>query len=289
MDGAPWDRARAIAFMHIPKAAGTALRVALERTLKPRQLVFGLCRGHFGGFEAFATMAPHIRGHVYVTPEEVPRGLDMIVGHISDGFLRQAYPDADFVTLLREPRARLLSLWESSRTLTTAFLAPWGDWAERVQRAHRPLGVFLADRELACLTDNAAVRMLVGPHPLIPPDDVIAPAADAVLIAAALARLRRYSFVDLVENPAVGANLAHWLGRPMPLARVNATAGRLAALGTRLDRELDLGTIDLLAARGRLDAALWRAVVLDRMRDVDPGRLADAAFATTVARHAAEP
>jgi hypothetical protein len=190
--------------------------------------------------------------------------------------------------VLREPRARLLSLWAFCRTLTTEFLAPWGGWAERIQRAHRPLATFLADRELACLTDNAAVRMLVGPHPLIPPDDAIAPAADPVLLAAALARLNRYAFVDLVENPAGADNLARWLGRPLSLPRVNETPGRLVALGTRLDRELDRATIDLLAARGRLDAALWRAVAIDRVREADPARLADAAFATTVARHAAD-
>jgi hypothetical protein len=285
LQATPWDRRRPIAFLHIPKSAGTALRLALEQTLAPFRSADGLCREHFGAFDRFDTMAPAVRARVFVTADELPSDSDLISGHICDGFLRQRYPAAQFVTLLREPRVRLLSLWAFCRTLSDDFLAPWGAWAERIGRARRPLSAFLADRELASVTDNVAVRMLLGPHPAIPRGDVITPDADTALLGAAQARLAGYAFVDIVDNPDVARNLQGWLGRPVTLPRVNETP---AHLGTQLDRGLDRATIDLLAARGRLDAALWRAIAIDRMRDANPDRLADAAFATAVARHTAD-
>jgi len=272
--------------MHIPKAAGTALRVGLERALAPRRSVVGYCRVHFGAFDRFDTMSPEMRSRVFVTPDEVPAGADFIYGHISDSFLRYAYPEAQYLTLLREPRARLLSLWAFCRTQSDAFLAPWGAWAERIRRARAPLRTFLADRTLADITDNVAVRMVLGPHRLIPNDDVIASSADGELIDQAVERLRNYAYVDLVENPATADNLARWIGRPVELPRVNETPAMPAVLRTPLERELDPETLRLMTELGRLDTALWQAVAGCRIHDSDPVGFADTSFSATVARHA---
>jgi len=282
----PWDSARPIAFMHIPKAAGTALRLGLERAVAPRRSVVGYCREHFGAFDRFDTMSPDVRSRVFLTPDAVPVGADFIHGHISDSFLRHAYPGAQFVTLLREPRARLLSLWAFCRTQPDAFLASWGAWADRIRRAHAPLRMFLTDPTLASITDNVAVRMIAGPHRLIPNDAVIAPGADATLIEQAIVRLRCYAFVDLVEDPAAADNLTRWIGRSAALPRVNETPAMPDAMRTPLKRELDPETLGLMAERSRLDRALWQAVARHRIPDGDPAGLADAAFGATVARHA---
>ena len=232
-------------------------------------------------------MAPEVRARVFASPDELPRDADLISGHISDGFLRHAYPAAQFVTVLREPRARLLSLWGFCRTLSDDGLAPWGDWAARVRRAREPLGVFLRDRALAAITDNVAVRMLLAPHPLIPADDLIARDAAAALVDAALARLATYAFVDVVENPAGADNLARWIGAALDLPRLNVTPAMPATLRATLDRELDAATFEAMAERCRLDVALWRAIVVTRMSATHPGPLADAVFAETLARHRA--
>jgi hypothetical protein len=286
LQSAPWDRARPVAFMPIPKAAGTSVRIALEHALAPARTVTGLCREHVAGFRDFDGLDPSARALVFASHAEVPRGADLIHGHISDAFLRQAYPDAQFVTVLREPHARLLSLWTFCRGLSDAYLAPWGGWAERIRRARQPLRAFLSDRALVGFTDNVAVRMLLAPHRLIPPSDPIAPADDAVLVDEALARLERYAFVDLADNPALGINLGAWIGTPVELPRINRAQPSRDAAPAPLDRELDGDTRALLAERGRLDAVLWAAVARRRLMG-DPAALARAVFAAAVARHVA--
>ena len=59
--------------------------------------------------------------------------------------------------------------------------------------AHRSLLEFLTSAQIACQTDNVAVRMLLWPHPLIPDDDFTREENDEVLIELALASLEAFS------------------------------------------------------------------------------------------------
>jgi hypothetical protein len=145
---------------------------------------------------------------------------------------------------------------------------------------------FLAAPEVACQIDNVATRLLLWPHRLIPDDGPIDPAHDATLIAAAQAALLTLEFVDVIENPGFYANLAAWLGAAPLRGRLNETEAMKPGMRTRLGRELTPRAAALLAARTRLDLALWHAVLRTAAPDVDPGALRLAAMQQGTARAA---
>ncbi len=186
------------------------------------------------------------------------------------------------MTVLREPVSRLMSLWLYWRAQTDEQLKPWGDWGDR---SRVPLREFLDLRDVACQTDSQSVRMLLWPHPLIPPDDYIDDRHDRVLVAEAASRLDRFSFVDVVENPQLAANLQNWFGRSLAVNKLNETGSSPQELRTSIDDELDADVLSLLEHRSRLDLKLWQAVVARRMRQVDYAAFRDDVRAANAARH----
>src|ERR1700730_10014867 len=106
-----YDSAKPLVFMHIPKSAGTSLRDALRTALGPRAFFSAFDRCIFGTFNGFQSIAGVMRRAVVFDAAEIPRGLDLISGHMSFSTTSQAYPDAEFMTILREPVSRLMSFW----------------------------------------------------------------------------------------------------------------------------------------------------------------------------------
>lgn len=282
----PFEPSRPLAFMHIPKTAGTSLVAALVQAIEPKTLVNGLDGVLFGDFHGFASFQAELRAHIYLSPDAMPGDADLIAGHIGYASLRRRFPTAQLVTVLREPFSRILSHWLFWRGNTEEMLAPWGSWADRVRHSYRPLAQFLSMPMLACQIDNLAVRMLLSPHPLIPIDGFIDPRHDRQLLAGARDRLRRFSLVDVVENPKLGHRLQKWLRRPLSVERRNETGGIPGPLRRPLAGELTLEAVDLLSARSRLDLELWRAVTQRRMRGRDVDLIREQTLLQGTARYA---
>ena len=135
----PFDRARPVAFMHVPKTSGTAVTSGLASALMPSIMVGGFDHCPFGSYRSFETVHSSIRCQIYESAESLPQPADLISGHFAFSTLRQAYPSAHYLTVLREPFSRLLSHWLFWRSHTDAELAPWGAWAERVRKSRKPL------------------------------------------------------------------------------------------------------------------------------------------------------
>ncbi len=165
------------------------------------------------------------------------------------------------VTVLREPVSRLLSHWMFWRKQQDDALAGWGGWGDYVRQARRPLGEFIAEPQVAAQTDNMTLRMLLWPHPMVPPDGFIDPAHDAELLREARRRLDGFALAEIVEGP-IAPRLAAWLGRDFTYQRLNETADMPESQRTPLDRQLDAATLALLDDRSRLDLALWRGIAL---------------------------
>jgi hypothetical protein len=70
---------------------------------------FGFDRAFFGGFSDFASVPAENRAYIHLSPDSLPRGETFIRGHMALSTLRAAYPDAQCMTVLREPTVRLLS------------------------------------------------------------------------------------------------------------------------------------------------------------------------------------
>ena len=278
------DPARPLAFMHVPKTAGIAMIGGLAGALRPRRVVSGFDHSLFGAFDGFDTIDPDLRRHIYASPAEVPRDGDFIAGHMAPSTLVASYPDAQLVTCLREPRARLLSHWVYWRAQPADHVSAWGSWARISLTGHDPLAGFLGRRDIACQTDNLALRLLLWPHKLLPPDDFIAERDDDALLEAALMRLRGFAYADVVENPRLVANASAWCGRPVTFPVANATPAVPAEFRVPLRRELTALAYDRLCARSRLDLWLWTAVAERQAPGVDVARLCEYAVAQAVAR-----
>lgn len=284
---APFDAAQSLCFMHIPKTAGTALKIALAESLNETAPVYGLDHSLFGIFRDFDSMAPAERAEIFADGAALPREAKLILGHFSYRTLRQARPNGQIISVLREPISRLLSHWLFWRQHTEDMLVPVGDWANFVRLSRRPLAGFLDEPTIAPQTDNASLRMLLGDHPLLRPDRFIAEDADTVLLAAAEMRLDALAFVDVIENPGFVSNLQSWLGKDLPLRRLNETPAVPPEYRVPLDRELSDHTCALLARRSRLDLRLWEMIVERRMPGVDRASLRQQTLMRSFARYGA--
>jgi hypothetical protein len=262
------DRDRPVAFMHVPKTSGTAIMSGLASALAPDVTVGGFDRSCFDSYQNFETVDERIRDQIYDSPESLPRPADLIAGHFAFSTLRQAYPRARYLTVLREPTSRLLSHWLFWRSHTDVELAPWGGWAERVQKSRKPLVSFIGDPKLAGQTDNLTLRMLLWPHPQLPAGRFIDPASDSRLLREAIARLDAFDFVDVVENNTFEDRLQSWIGRSFTHARVNETRPIPLPYRNPLHAEMTSEALGLLRLRSRLDFHLWAKIVASRL----PGR-----------------
>jgi len=281
----PQPPARPVAFLHVPKCAGTSFTASLIEAAAPRCAVGGFDRCLFGAFEDFGGFAPAQRRDVYFGPRQISPFCDMLAGHFSLTTIRAWAPDAAVVMLLREPLSRLLSHWVFWRAEAAAAARTLGRWHEVVARALGSFADFLTAPAAACQTDNVALRMLLWPHALIPADDFIQAAHDEALLAQADRRLAGLACVNVVENPALEQDMAAWLRRDFAMRRLKVTQGVPPALRADLAAELSQAARRLWQARTRLDRRLWESACRRVMPGQDVAALGAAALAESQARH----
>ena len=264
-----------LGFIHIPKAAGTAIIQRIETNLRPRRSIYRLDQTQFGGFTDFASITPTLRAGIILNPDAIPANADLIAGHLSPNSIRTRHPSAHLVTILRAPALRLLSHWFYWRGYTNEVLALYGDWGSNIATARANLADFLANKQLACVTDNIMLRMLLWPHPLIPSDDFINPTDDAALLAAALSTLADFAFTIIIEAPrareqldqflattygvSLWTHLHHRLKGPDPI-KANRSKIPVVKMRTPLATQLTTTAGPLLEQRTRLDDRLWQSI-----------------------------
>lgn len=264
-----------------------ALIAGLREAIKPTREVNGFDRVLFGEFQNFTTFVEDERRRIYTDPTNLPRDTDFIAGHMAYSTLLRRYGSINYLTVLREPISRVLSLWLFWRAIPDDYLIGVGAWADCVRRAWEPLKDFLSSKDIACQTDNLSVRMLLWPHRRIPEGDFIDCRHDAGLLEDALSALRQFAFVDIIENPGMHANLECWLGRRVPYARINQTPHLPPPLASPLHSELTSSALDLIEERTRLDLKLWTLLAGQRVTAQTPEMLRSRVILRSVARHAA--
>jgi hypothetical protein len=282
---APRDQTRPIVFTHMPKTSGTAIVHGLLGALDPSRPIGGFDMSQFSKESNFVGIKAELQSSIYHDTADIPRDADFVFGHLAASTTFSIYPQAQHITFLREPLSRVLSHYLYWRSLDETALSPWGELGTRVHAAHAPLVEFLSNNNLACQIDNIYVRMLLWPHVLIPDSGWIDPTDDDQLVDAALQRLHAYSYVDIIENPAMQSSLHKWLGGNFDYSRMNVTAKIPPKLRRGLDSELTPGTTTLLVERSRLDLRLWQAVAASRSASIAPAVLQLMALLPAIARY----
>jgi hypothetical protein len=270
--------------MHIPKTSGSSIRSGLTTALAPALTIDGFDLSLFGPYRDLKSLDDSMRRTIHVSPASLLPHADLVCGHFAFSTLRDAYPHARYLTLLREPRSRLLSHWLFWRQHTDRDLAGWGSWADQLRISRGPLANFLSDRSLACQTDNLAVRMLLWPHRLIPEDGFIDRTHDKRLLRAALSRLAQFDFADVVEDEGFVDRLGSWLGRRFYYGRENETRLIPPTFHSPLHDELTPAAVELLGERSRLDQCLWGSIAARQMLQGTVANLREQAFLANLAR-----
>jgi hypothetical protein len=253
-----YDPDRPLVFVHIVKTAGTSLIRAISEGLRIGHVGPGFDGLLFGAFNDFQSMAPEMQAVIWPSGHDFVRGDERFVAsHMALSTFRAAYPDAQFITMMRKPEARAVSHWLHWRAIPVESLRPWGEgWAANVMISHQPLSDFLSSPRIAAQADNLALRTLLWPHPLIPNDGFIPHSHDDELIALARDRLHSLDFVGVVEQPFCG-HLSAWLGTELRIRHDNAA--RALPENLRVDVKAEVSrSSDLLRERSRLDDVLWQ-------------------------------
>lgn len=113
-------------FTHFPKTSGTSIINGLAAALAAPCTLTGFDGSQFVGEDNLSGMASEQRNRIYLDQSLLPRDASLVAGHFAASTTLAAYPQAQCVALLREPRVRALSHFFFWRSLGDEALEGWG-------------------------------------------------------------------------------------------------------------------------------------------------------------------
>lgn len=270
-----------LCFMHVQKCAGTSLRAALEAALPPGSLApIHMEAANFPGLD-FDRLVPHLRSRIAVTGEEAASlgRYKAIAGHFTLPALARHAPLERIATVIREPRARLLSHFLYLR-FKVALRTEWHPF-DLHRLAEGSLRGFLGDPRAAIASDNRLCRMLLHGHPLIADGDFIAAGHVEPLAEAAWDRLARLGHVGLVEDPdSVWQGIGDHFGVKLRPVRMNVTGSDEKWPGLLPVPPFGgAETLELIGRRTAVDSILYRRLAARRDGEDRAKARIEAAFA----------
>lgn len=160
-------------FLHLPKSGGTTLRHVLERQFPPgRSLAaYPTPESHAETREGRRTVPPALRG---LTPEARSR-FDLVSGHFSYGLHEHFAGPCRYLTFLRDPVERVISLYYHARSHPDHVMHPL------IHEQDMSLADLLREDLNALEYDNAQTREVYGLELEEPFRQAVAQDADGVL------------------------------------------------------------------------------------------------------------
>jgi|GEM_PF-6684264 len=271
-------------FMHVPKTAGTSLRSALEAAL-PRNSVAppAMDPAVLGGFGELDLLRPEARRTIAATPSELDRlgRSAAIFGHFTLPNLLRHAPLERIATVLREPRARIVSHYLFLR-FNAALRTLW-EPAGIHKPAEASLEDFLRDERAAYAADNCVCRMLLHGDKRIPPRGQIAEADVEPIAEEAWERLSRFGFVGFIEDPqAVWRGVGGHFGVELRPVRANVTGELEFPSGVPPVPPIGQESLVLLERRSAGDSILYRRIVAAALGEAAVQKTEAAAFASAL-------
>lgn len=272
-----------VGFLHVPKAAGTSVTIALRNAFAdPRPFRCDMDPVLFGEFTSFDEISADTRSRIYTGDGSDLAYVPVLAGHFAWRTITATIPPAQVMCVVREPRVRLLSHYFYWTTFTAAQREAYLPWTMLTRVANVSLEQFLSEPWLAPQSDEVLTRMLVYPNRQVP--------NEGFLRTINVLRRRRveqrarslFSGLGLVVPLEIGARLGSvvsaWCGRPVDIQHHNRTE-RTATVD--IDALLTPTVMRLLAERSRHDRRLWRWACTQH--GLDPDRTEQSAFDDYVA------
>jgi hypothetical protein len=242
---------------------------------------------NFCCFDAFDRMSEDARARVAIDGDEVMAlgGYAAVFGHFTLPTLARLAPPARIATVLREPRARVLSYYVYLRC-KVALRTMWAPYDVHVS-AERPLAEFLAEPRMATTIDNRVCRMVNHGDPAVRDGEFIAEADLEPLADATVERLGELGFVGLVEEPEeMWRGVGDLFGVKLTPERKNVTGEEEAWPGSLPVPPLGgADVLELLERRTRGDAIVYHRIAAGAHGHEGARRLAEAAFAEALVRY----
>jgi hypothetical protein len=269
-------------FMHIPKCAGMSFHAALGAALPPNSICpRRMDSSTFCDFQDFDLLPPLTRALIAVNEDEIRsmREFPVVSGHFSLAALLRITDASSIGTILREPRARVLSLymyWRIPKIFDHVLPYDVGSYA-----LESPV-VFLSDTRLAPAIDNQICRMLLYGHPLVPSNAFIAEADICQVATDAIERLDKLGFVGgvLELGSSTWQGFGDLFGVEINPKTINVTAelGDSARLKSR-EASFTSNVRDLIERRSADDQILYNHVLKAAgIKGNESSHFADTAF-----------
>jgi hypothetical protein len=273
-------------FLHIPKCAGASVTRSVQKALPPRTASPKIQEGLFW-MEDWdpGAIDPEWRQHMVVEEDEVNElaGYDVVMGHFSLGLLRRITAPSLIATVLREPRARVLSHYAYWRLASEQ--PGWRGWS-LADFACRPLDGVLDSPIVAGEMDNLICRMLVGDDQRIPLHGFIAPGDVPGIASRAIEALDSLGFVGVVElGDSLWKGISAFFDMSATPIAVNTTAEWQSSSSVPgIDLAISPKTLDLIEARTAADSIVYRHALDAAGFELNSERIADATFANELSR-----
>jgi hypothetical protein len=278
-------------FMHVPKCGGNSVRDMLEAALPRGSLAFKRTeRSNFCAFDDFDRLHPKARASIAATDDEI-RGLSeypAICGHFSLRTLDGLAPRSRIATVLREPRARVISQYLYQR-FAVFLRTRWAAY-EFHTAAEGTLAEFLADPRVATVTDNKTCRMLLHGDARIRDAQFIDGDELESIADAAWERLEDLGFAGILELPdETWRGVGEVFGVELRPTYRNVTGRDEIQPGmVPVPSFGGTATLQLLEQRSAADAILYRRLASRSSGGEEGAReLADTAFAEQLVRYGA--
>ncbi len=266
----------------MPKSGGSSVYAALEGALPAGSLApRRFDRSTFADFHDFGLLGKDARDLVAINRDEVQAlGQYLAVsGHFSLTTLLQITDATSIATVLREPRARLLSLYLYWRVPNVGDV--WTPY--RVTgHARRPLSEFLSEPRLAPIVDNQVCRLLLYGDARLPESGFVARGDIESLAADAIEQLDALGFVGVLElSDGLWPGLAKLFELELDPTSVNVTEELGDLIPTPpADQLLTTETFKLIEQRNEVDLLIYDHVLARVGLDArERRRLGDSAFA----------
>jgi hypothetical protein len=274
-------------FLHIPKSGGASVHAALEEalpggSLAPRRMDTST----FCDFRDFELLKPVLRDLVAANRQEIQalRRYRAVSGHFSLPTMLQITVASAIGTVVREPRARLISLYLYWRT--PKIFDAWLPYSIE-KHVLRPLDQFLGEPRVAAATDNQMCRMLLHGDARIPSGGFIASRDIDAIASEAISKLDTLGFVGVLElGDRMWKGLARLFDVELEPKILNATGDQGTPI-VPLSNKWPILTnmLDLLARRSAADRIVYdHALTLAGVDKHERLRLTESAFAGQLIR-----
>jgi hypothetical protein len=235
----------------------------------------------FCAFRDFELLPPPWRALIVAEDADLQsmRSYRAVSGHFSLTTLLQITQASAIGTILREPRARTLSVYMYWRTPNIFdAMRPYSPQEYALGSLER----FLAEPRVAPAVDNQVCRTLLDGDARIPDEGFIAETDIEAVASDAIGRLETLGFIGVLElGDSAWQGLARLFGATLKPRRLNVAGEQgspvAAAPGETL---VTVAALDLIEQRNAADRAVYdHALALAGVRGGERLRLADSAFA----------